>query len=392
MTSTDHDAESANARAWTAYGEHHLQRGTPVPEVDRLAWGFWPTGPGAEALGDLGGQRVLDLGSGIGKYAAYLVQEHGARIDAVDASPTQHARALARYGDLPGLALHLGDAVDHLRQAEPYDLIYSVHGFGYIDPGRLIPALAAAVKPGGRLTFSVLHTNLDGRGPSPTLTARTERLPLAGHDTPLDVRMWVLSPELWEDLLVDNGFVVDEVETLDAPEEGNPVSCRLFHAHRRTRVTSRPRTTRAPQPSAALGIQAILHGPQGLLLGRHSRGTLEVPGGKIEPGESYTTAVVREVKEETGCTVKDQDVTLLGTLLDDIGGVVRATVVAVISRWQGDPSTQPDESMSDWRWHSLDQLPDGLFVPTAQCLTAWRPGLPIDHPPAHFYPFVPSVS
>ncbi|MEU9190667.1 NUDIX hydrolase [Streptomyces sp. NPDC048484] len=132
---------------------------------------------------------------------------------------------------------------------------------------------------------------------------------------------------------------------------------------------------------------AILHGPQGLLLGRHRRETQEIPGGKIEPGESYAGTVVREVKEETGCIAREEDVVLLGTLLDDVGGVVRTTVVAVITQWEGEPSTQPDESMSDWRWYSLDQLPDGLFVPSAQCLTAWRPDLPIDHPPARFYPF-----
>lgn len=43
--------------------------------------------------------------------------------------------------------------------------------------------------------------------------------------------------------------------------------------------------------------------------------------------------------------------------------------------------------MSEWPWHSLGRLPDGLFVPTAQCLTAWHPDLLIDHPPAYFYPF-----
>ncbi|MFG2891354.1 hypothetical protein [Streptomyces sp. NPDC048248] len=53
----------------------------------------------------------------------------------------------------------------------------------------------------------------------------------------------MLSPELWEDLLVDHGFVVEQLETLNAPEDDNPVSCRLFHARRRARVTSRPRAT-----------------------------------------------------------------------------------------------------------------------------------------------------
>ncbi|MFF4214126.1 IS4 family transposase [Streptomyces sp. NPDC001796] len=72
--------EVANSKAWTAYGHHHLQRGTAI------AWGFWPSGPGAEVLGDLSGRRVLDLCSGLGRHAAYLVREHGAVVDAVEAA------------------------------------------------------------------------------------------------------------------------------------------------------------------------------------------------------------------------------------------------------------------------------------------------------------------
>ncbi|MDH6554162.1 class I SAM-dependent methyltransferase [Streptomyces sp. SAI-041] len=47
---------------------------------------------------------------------------------------------------MPGLQLIHGDAVDYLKQAEPYDVIYSIHGFGYIDPHRLLPALSFAIK------------------------------------------------------------------------------------------------------------------------------------------------------------------------------------------------------------------------------------------------------
>lgn len=225
-------SEETNLSAWTAYGRHHIDRATEIPDAARISWGFWPNGPGAEVLGDLSGKRVLDLGSGIGKYAAHLVREHAAAVDAVEASPTQHERALAQYGTLPGLNLIHADAVEHLRQAEPYDVIYSIHGFGYINPHRLLPAVRTALKPGGLLIFSVLHTDSEGRRPSPTVAARPGVLPLAGGD-PLSVEMWVLSPTLWEDLLVDNGLLVDAVGVLDAPDDGNPVSVRLFRARRR---------------------------------------------------------------------------------------------------------------------------------------------------------------
>ncbi|MEJ8640128.1 NUDIX domain-containing protein [Streptomyces sp. MS2.AVA.5] len=379
------EPEAVNTRAWTTYGNHHLQRGTKVPEVEKISWGFWPTGPGAEVLGDLTGLRVLDLASGLGKHAAHLVREHGATVDAVEASASQHARAIARYGDLPGLTLIHADAVEYLHRAEPYDVIYSIHGFGYINPHRLLPAVRQGLKAGGLLAFSVLHTNSHGRGPSSSVAPRPEILPLAdGEDQ--TVEMWLLTPKLWEDLCVDNGLLLDGIDELDAPEEDNPVSVRLYRAHSRTSSSSRPRTTRPPEPNTALGVGAILHGADGLLLGRHRRGTLELPGGTVEPGESLEHAVVRELVEETGCRAREEDVVLLGLLMDQVGPVVRTTVAAVVTRWDGIPATQPNESVGDWRWCHLDRIPDGLFIPSAQVLTAWRPELAIDHPVARFYP------
>ncbi|MFF4863508.1 hypothetical protein ACFY3J_17550 [Streptomyces sp. NPDC001231] len=64
----------------------------------------------------------------------------------------------------------------------------------------------------------------------------------------------------------------------------------------------------------------------------------------------------------------------------------RTLVAALVNTWQGQPTTQPNESVGDWDWYSLDQLPDSLFVCSAQILTAWHPDPPFDHP-AHFTPY-----
>ncbi|MET9515793.1 class I SAM-dependent methyltransferase [Streptomyces sp. NPDC002994] len=224
-------AESSNATAWEAYGRHHVHRRTALAELDRFDWGWWGTGPGAEVLGDLTGKRVLDLGCGTGRHAAHLVREHGAVVDAIDSSPSQHARARSRYPGLAGLRLVLADAVDHLAHAEPYDVIYSVHGLTYLDPHRALPALADGLKPGGLLCFTTLHTNSAGHGPSTTVAPRPEALPLAGGRTQT-VQMWVLTTQLWESLLNDHGLLVERVDTLDAPSDDNAVSYRLFHARR----------------------------------------------------------------------------------------------------------------------------------------------------------------
>ncbi|MFG2459614.1 NUDIX domain-containing protein [Streptomyces sp. NPDC048523] len=386
MTTRPLDPDSANAEAWHAYGDHHLRHGTVLPELERFDWGLRGTGPGAEILGELAGRRVLDLGCGPGRHAAHLVRAYGAQVDAVDSSPTQHERAHARYDALPGLRLIRADAVEHLGTAEPYDVVYSVNAVPYLDPRRLLPALATALRPGGTLCFTVLHTNSRGDGPSSVVESRPEILRLAGGGE-ATVRMWVLTPELWTDLLGEYGLRVEGVDVLDTPEEGNRASYRLFRVTRPVRVSSRERSARGPVPHAAIGVGAILYGRRGLLLGRHRRGTWELPGGTVEPGESLAETVVRELREETGIEARPADVRLLGTLLDDVAGVVRMTVAAQVTAWRGEPSDQPDERVGDWRWFPLDRLPENLFVCSAQGLTAWRPDLPIDHTPAHFTPF-----
>ncbi|MFF0225440.1 NUDIX domain-containing protein [Streptomyces sp. NPDC004629] len=379
------DIERQTRLAWDAYGNHHLRRGTPLTEVDQITWGPAAKGPGDSILGDLRGLRVLDLGCGPARHAAHLARSYGAHLDAVDASLSQIERARARYLDVPGLRLVHADAVEHLNTAAPYDVIFSLSAFHFLDAHRLLPVLATALKPGGRLYFTVLHTNSDGDGPTSTVTPRPETLrPAGGND--LTVHMWVLTPELWEDLLVQYGLRVHGITVLDAPQENNHASYRLFQVHRPERITARPRTAKPPVARAAVGVGAVLLGPQGLLLGQHRLGTRELPGGTVEPGESLQEAVVRELAEETGLYADTADVHLLGMLLDRVGDVVRITFGALVTRWRGEPADQPDESIGDWRWWPLDALPPNLFECSAQILTVWRSDLPIDHAPAHFTP------
>ncbi|WP_416371188.1 hypothetical protein [Streptomyces sp. MB09-01] len=74
----------------------------------------------------------------------------------------------------------MADAVGHLRASAPYDVIYALSAVHFVDPHRLLPALAAALRPGGRLYFTVLHTNSSGDGPTSEVEPRLEILRLAG--------------------------------------------------------------------------------------------------------------------------------------------------------------------------------------------------------------------
>ncbi|MFF3091594.1 class I SAM-dependent methyltransferase [Streptomyces nojiriensis] len=225
------DIEKQTAGVWTTYGAHQLTVCPDLPEIERWDWGITDTGSGIEALGDVAGLRVLDVGSGLGRHVARLAAL-GAEVTAVDASPTPHERALTRYPHTRGLHFVCADAVAHLQDAVPYDLIYSINGLPYLDPNRLLPALANAIKPGGRLLFSALHTNCAGAGPSTAVAPRPEDLRLPGSTQKHPVHMWVLTPQLWEDLLTGHGLAVEKVSAIDAPQPDNAASYRLYDVRR----------------------------------------------------------------------------------------------------------------------------------------------------------------
>jgi ADP-ribose pyrophosphatase YjhB (NUDIX family)/SAM-dependent methyltransferase len=357
--------EDLNAQAWSVYGQRQLARSYMPPLPQQMNWAPWEgVGPGAEVLGDIAGRRVLDIGSGPGHHAVHLAQEHGAHVTGVERSPTQYERAASTHADVQRVEFVQGDVVDHLAGVDPFDAAYAIGTLAFIDPYRVLPALREGLRPGAPLILSLLHTDLHGRGPSTAVEPREQMIQLRDHP-PVPTQMWVLVPQLWQDLLTEHGFGVEAIDLLHHPDDSVPVVQQLIRARRLpdqpARRSSRPRTKRPPSPHAAIGIGAIVLSDRGVLLGRHHRGTLELPGGTVEPGESLEQTVIRELAEETGLHARIEDVTLLGTLVDHVDDIVRLTVGALVKPGRavggvgGDIAIQDDDVIG--RLEVLDLLP-----------------------------------
>ena len=132
------------------HSTHHFS--TPVsPEMlDRVL-----------ALSDIErGWRVADLGCGPAAMALHLAERYSVQVEAVDRSAAMLDLARARAAEHPAgkrLTFRQAESADWLQDTEACDLLVAV-GAGALVPGATdnaaqLKALAAAVKPGGRLLW-----------------------------------------------------------------------------------------------------------------------------------------------------------------------------------------------------------------------------------------------
>lgn len=112
------------------------------------------------------------------------------------------------------------------------------------------------------------------------------------------------------------------------------------------------------------GVSAIILGAEGVLLQRRSdNGLWGLPGGSVEPGESVSEAIIREVREETGLEVAPTRLVgvysapALGQVVTyPDGNVIHYVSASLECRIVGGTLACGEESL-ELRWFDPRQLP-----------------------------------
>lgn len=129
--------------------------------------------------------------------------------------------------------------------------------------------------------------------------------------------------------------------------------------------------TEAPR----LGVGAFIRDAAGrLLLVQRRRepeaGHWGLPGGKVDFGETIEAAVLREIEEELGVTLRLDGLLCLVDQIDRAAGshwvapVYRAVIAA------GDPVNREPAALAAIGWFTLDALPQPLTLATRVALEA----------------------
>jgi ubiquinone/menaquinone biosynthesis C-methylase UbiE len=212
---------SANRNLWNRTSADYQQRHDPQIGAAPRLWGMHSI-PDAElgALGDVTGQRVLELGCGAGQWSRSLVAD-ARRLVGFDLSDAQLAAARhameIRYPLVQGAAQQLPFA------DASFDLVFCDHGaLSWAPPAEAIPEAARVLARAGRLLFSVaspwLEVCYDGAADRVTATLRQDYFGMYAIPEGDGAASYTLTYGGWVRVLRAAGLVIDDlVEPQPAP-------------------------------------------------------------------------------------------------------------------------------------------------------------------------------
>ena len=100
------------------------------------------------------------------------------------------------------------------------------------------------------------------------------------------------------------------------------------------------------------------------------QGTWTMPGGKVEYMEKLIDAAKRELKEETSLDATKLDILCISDDMTETAHYV--TVGFIVNEYFGEVKAMEPETILEWKWFDLDNLPENLYMPSAKCIEKYK--------------------
>ena len=127
-----------------------------------------------------------------------------------------------------------------------------------------------------------------------------------------------------------------------------------------------------------VGINPIILNNKGeILLGRrinkYGAGTYCFPGGRLQKNETFEQCIIRELMEETGLIIKEEDIEIinLANTIDNTNDTHYIQVGAFVKKYDGIPEIKEPDKCDDLRFFPLDNLPV-IFGPNKPTIDLYK--------------------
>jgi len=101
-----------------------------------------------------------------------------------------------------------------------------------------------------------------------------------------------------------------------------------------------------------------------------SAGEWSLPGGKMDWGETFEEGAIREVKEETGITIKEPKVISVHNCKNEHAHFM--TVGLLATKFKGEARVMEPDEMTEWQWFELKKLPHPRYFPSFMVIENYK--------------------
>ncbi len=90
-------------------------------------------------------------------------------------------------------------------------------------------------------------------------------------------------------------------------------------------------------------------------------GKYSLVAGHVDKGETFTEAIIREVKEEAGIILQAEDLSVVHVMNRNIQDNERIDIFFIAEKWTGNIENKEPNKCDDLSWFDLDDMPDNVI-------------------------------